>query len=280
MLLGSGKVYYQDAKLGVDLEVPAAYLVPMGSGPVIVDFEHATETDLTDKDVDRDPAPGARFADLPAAASKAKSYDEWKKGFADLLFRSHKLALLRSESLEALSKPGESEADFRARLQLLARERRDAAAEKLRVKYAPKLATLTDRLRRAQQATAKQKEQRAAAGLGAAVSFGTALLGAFMGRKVASAGNISKAASAVRSASRTVQESGDVARAEETAEAIEKQIADIQSQFNAEVEAITSRLDPAREELVAVALKPKKANISVRAVLLAWAPYEGDTEAW
>ncbi len=47
------------------------------------------------------------------------------------------------------SAPGESDGDFRARLALLARERRDAAVEALRRKYAPKLQTLDDRERRA-----------------------------------------------------------------------------------------------------------------------------------
>jgi hypothetical protein len=39
MLLGSAKVYYQDAKSGVDEEDPACYLCPIGSGPVAVDWD-------------------------------------------------------------------------------------------------------------------------------------------------------------------------------------------------------------------------------------------------
>jgi hypothetical protein len=41
----------------------------------------------------------------------------------------------------------------------MAREQRDAIAEKLRVKFAPKVATLQDRIRRAEQAVEVQKSQ-------------------------------------------------------------------------------------------------------------------------
>jgi hypothetical protein len=276
MLMASGKVYYSDTKLGIDMELPVQYLVPMGTGPVVVDWDHAEETELSDTDVEREPASGgAGFGSLPPAATKASSYADWKKGFTDTIFRLHKLEILKSPALGEVSEPGESERDFRARLAVRAREVRDEHAEKLRVKYASKFATLQDRLRRAEQNLQKQKEQSSSAKMGSMFSIGTAVLGAFLGRKTISAGNIGKVATAARSGSRAMQESKDVGRAEETMEAVQQQLADLQAQFDADVQSATSKIDPAAEELEELCLKPKKTNITVRAVILAWAPMDG-----
>ncbi|MBL0927877.1 MAG: ATP-binding protein [Phycisphaerales bacterium] len=281
MLLGSGRVYYSDAKSGVDQEVPAAMLVPFGEGPVVVDWDHAEATELTDTDVEREPAAAGGFAPLPAAAAKPKSYEDWKKSFADTLYRTHKLELFRSAAYKAVSKPGESEGDFRARLAHAVREQRDAAAEKLRQKYAPKMQTLGERLRRAQQAEAKQREQASAAKVNTALSIGAAILGAFMGRKTVSAANVGRAATAARAGSRAVQESGDVGRAEETVQAVQQQLSDLQAQFDSEQAAVAQQFDTSAAELETVSLKPKKTNIQVRAVLLVWAPHTGSGKpAW
>lgn len=278
-LMASGKVYYSDTKLGVDMEVPVQYLVPMGEGPVVVDWDHAEETDLTDGDVEKQPIGGATFGALPAAATKASSYVDWKKGFTDTIYRLHKLEVLKSPSLGEASKPGESERDFRARLAVRAREVRDEQSEKLRVKYASKFATLQDRLRRAEQNLQKQKEQSSSAKMGTMFSIGTAVLGAFLGRKTISASSVSKVATAARSGSRAMAESKDVGRAEETLEAVQQQLAELQAQFEADVQAATSKLDPAAEVLEEICLKPKKTNITVRAVMLAWAPMDASGQA-
>ncbi len=279
-LLGSGKVYYQDAKSGIDQDVPAMYLVPLGDGPVVADWDHAQEIDVAESDLEKDPAASATFAPLPADASKPKSYDAWKKGFADALFRIAKLELLKSDALDELSEPGESEKDFRVRLAQAARERRDQASEKLRTKYAPKLQVLQDRLRRAEQNRAKQKEQSTAAKISTAVSFGTAILGAFLGRKTISAASVSKVATAARAGTRAIQESSDVGRAEETVEAVQQQLNDLQAQFDAEVASVAGAMDPATEQFERIVLKPKKTNITVRTLVLAWAPYASDEPAW
>ena len=89
------------------------------------------------------------YEPLADAATKARSYRGWTKDFADALYRSRRYSLYRSPSLDELSEPGESARDFRIRLADRAREARDEAVEALRKRYASKLKTLGDRVRRA-----------------------------------------------------------------------------------------------------------------------------------
>lgn len=272
MVMGVASVYYREASQNVDLEHATALLAPIASGPVPIDWTNASGVELSEQDLLAAPEGDARYDAIPPEASKAKSYEAFKRDLADSLFRTAKLDLLRSEALEAVSKPDEPEREFRARLALLARERRDAATDALRAKYAPKLAALQDRLRRAQNRTEVQQAQASQAKLSSALMFGTAILGAFLGKKVASAGNISKMGSAARGAGRAMQESGDVARAEEDAKAIEGHIAALNAQVQGEIDALAAKYDVAGEELERISLRPKKTNIKARAVVLAWVP--------
>ncbi len=276
MILGLGSIYYSDPGQGVDQEADASLLAPIASGPVPVDWTQAAKSDLTDKDLEPQPEGDASFDSLPPEGAKARSYDAFRKDFADSLFRTAKLELWRSAALELVSSSGESERDFRARLAQAAREQRDAATEKLRARYAPKLSTLQERARRAQQAVEVQQAQARQAKLSTALSFGTALLGAFLGRKVTSASNISKMGSAARGVGRSIQESGDVGRAEESVQAVQQQIDALNAQFQGEVDALAGKLDGTIEQLDKISLKPKKTNIKVKAVVLAWLPFYVD----
>jgi hypothetical protein len=272
-LMGAAKLFYQDAKLKLDTSADSAMLVPIRSGPVPVDFEAAAAVNLNESDLSAEPTVPGSFDALPPEAAKPKNFDAWKKQFIDTLARLAKLELVRSPALAEVSSPGESERDFRVRLSQVARERRDAEADKLRVKYAAKTATLQDRLRRAEAAEERQKAQSTQAKVSAALSFGAAILGAFTGRKTLSAGNVSRGASALRNVGRTVQESRDVGLAADTVEALQQQLADLEAQFQADLDALAARIDPATETFERLTVRPKKTGINVKAVVLAWTPY-------
>ncbi len=283
MLLASARVYYSDARTLVDQEKTASYLIQLGQRDV-VNWDGAEPTDLTDADLESEPAGGARFAPLPPEAGREKSYESWTKRVVDFIYRGDKLELMCCPRLKVTSRPGESERDFRVRLAQSAREERDAVVEKLRARYTPKLAALQDRIRRAQQTLAVQQQQASAARMSTAVSFGTAVLSALFGRKLASAANIGKAGTAVRGVGRSMKESGDVGRAEETIAALQGQLAELDAEFQREVSEAEAACDPAVEPLETIALKPKKTHIEVRPLILAWAPYTasvaGQTPAW
>jgi hypothetical protein len=70
-----------------------------------------------------------------------------------------------------------------------------------------------------------------------------------------------------------MKESSDIGRAEETVSAVSQRLADLEAEFNAEVEALGRAYDPQTEQLETVSLKPTKANINVQLLTLVWAPY-------
>jgi hypothetical protein len=278
MLLGSAQIRFADTKSAVDTMQDVTALAPITNGAVAVDWDHATTAELTVSDLERAPADGAQFLLLPASAGKAKSYADWSKDFAGWLFRTQKVELFKSPSTKEVSKPGESERDFRVRLQQGGREQRDKAAEALRQKYAPKIGALQERVRRAEQQKEKQQAESRSSQMQAAISVGASILGAFLGRKTISATNIGRATTAIRSAGRVMKESKDVSLAEENIVALQRQLADLEAQFKAESEALAAATDPLHEKLESISIKPAKSNIVVKLVALAWTPHWRDQQ--
>ena len=280
VLYGAAQVRFSDAKTKVDYTRSVAFFVPIEDTAAPVDWAKAEEVDVAPEDLEAEPAEGAGFAELPPAAANAKSYPVWSKEFANWLFANQTLELLSCQELEAVAEAGESERDFRVRLQQAARERRDAEQEKLRARYSPKMAALEDRIRRAEQAAQREREQAQSAKLQTAVSIGTGLLGAFLGRKALSATNLERAATAARTLGRAQKESSDVQRAIENVEALRQQLAVLREEFDRELAALEGKLDVFALQFGSTVLRPKRGNISVRLAALVWAPYRGAAPAW
>src|SRR5689334_4406440 len=273
MLLGSSQMRFTDSKSAIDTMQDINVLAPITEGAVAVDWDHAGTAELALSDLEQTPENGAQFLSLPSSAGKAKSYEGWNKDFGGWLFRTQKVELLKSPSTKEVSKPGESERDFRVRLQQFGREQRDKGAASLRQKYAPKIAGLQDRVRRAEQQKEKQQAESRSSQMQAAISVGASILGAFLGRKTISATNIGRATTAIRGAGRVMKESQEVSLAEENVAALQKQLADLEAQFKSESEALTAATDPLNEKLDTISIKPTKGNIAVKLVALAWTPH-------
>ncbi len=269
-LFGAGTVRYSDAKRGIDHAEEVSLLAPLTADGA--DWYAAEGTDLGKGDVESEPVSGARFAPLPDAAVKAKSYARWTKDLEECLFRTGQCDLFKSDTLGEVSKPGESERDFRIRLADRGREKRDEQVEILRKKYGVKIGQLQERIRRAQQEKEKQSAQASQQTLQTVINAGSAVLGMFFGRRR----SMSSAGTAVRGVGRTFQERQDVNRAEENIEALQKQLADLNTELEAEVHNLEERFDPQAGELESVALKPKKTDVEVRFLTLAWAPKRPD----
>src|SRR5262249_46456828 len=131
-------------------------------------------------------------------------------------------------------RPGESKRDFAIRLAQAVREERDGATERLRQKYATEMAKLKEKLRRAQQTEARESEQATQSGIQAAISVGATVIGAILSRKAISASTLGRATTAARGASRVLKERQDVGRAQETVEAVQQQINDLDARFRQE----------------------------------------------
>jgi len=274
MLYGVGEIHVSDTKKGLDTTIDAHALCAITTKPIPVSWDDAQACEIDANDLEKDPSElTASFGELPPIAMKAKSYEGWAKDFATWMYQNQAVTIFRSPSSGVCSNPGESERDFRVRLQQATREARDGDVEALRKKYAAKIAAIEERLHRARQAQELQTEQATSANIQTAISFGATLLGGLLGRKTISVSTMGRATTAARGVARSMKESSDVARAGETVEAVTQQLRDLNGQVEAEVTQLTTSSDPSTEKLESISIKPKKKDISVKLLSLAWAPH-------
>jgi len=271
--LGSAQVHFSDVKTGIDSTEETTVFTDITEEVVPVNWDNARDADFAVSDLEKSPRDPTQFGQLPALGSKARSYDTWNGQLATWLYGSRKYELLKSPMYKQFSKPGESERDFRIRLQQSVREQRDDMMNKLRQKYSTKMASLEEQVRKAQQAVDREAEQQKQQQMQTVISVGATLLGAFVGRKIASTGTIGRATTAARGAGRIMKEKEDVDRAKETVQTYQQRLQELETEFKTETDRLSGKTDPATEELQKISIRPAKKDILVRFVALAWLPY-------
>ena len=204
---------------------------------------------------------------------QAKPYAAVKSEFIGYCSVHEGLVVFCAEPFESWSQIGESEGQFRVRLGQELREARDAAIDDLRKKFAKKAVPLEERLRRAEAAVQREKDQEKGAWMQTAMSVGTGVLGALLGRKTISATTVSRGATAARQAGRAWSQKGDVTRAEDTVGAVHAMLDALDAECSAEIAAMSTRFDAATIPLETQTLVPFKKNILVTAVGVAWVPF-------
>jgi len=272
-LLGVADVHFNQRGKGTVHSKPIALVAPLVDDAVDLEWQSAEEIDPNAVTVDKRPIAPASFSTLPPPAAKETNYRRWQKELVDSLYRNQSLFRFQSERFGVTSEIGESERDFRIRLAEAARERRDEMADTLRKKYETKSRRLDERVRRAEQAVGREAEQATTAKMQTAVSFGATILSAFLGRKTMSRTTLGRATTAARGVGRSTQQASDVKRAKETLAALLRERDELSREFEDEVDRLEKRCDPETEPLTSVALKPRKTDVDVKRLTLAWRPF-------
>jgi hypothetical protein len=272
-LLGPARLHFVRARQKIDEWREVRLLASLPEEVVKDPWPEATDLSGVDVDLQEDPEESAAFAVLPPQAAQAKSYRTWSTSLKNHLYRERSQTVWICKALKATSGLGESEGDFRARLVQTAREQRDLAVEKLRKKYAPKLARMEERIRKVNERVEREKAQYKQQKLQTAISMGATVLGALFGRKLASAGTVGRATTAVRGVGRAAREKGQIAAATESLEALQQQLAALEAEFEEETAELQETYAPDALELEAVQIRPRKSDIAIGDLTLAWVPW-------
>ncbi len=271
-LLGNARLHYVSARSKVDHWDELSMLMPLAPNMQVTDVEwdgssvwQGDPKSLEDE-AERDAAHG----ELPAAAMRVESYKRWSQSFASYLYRERSLKLWKCPSLKAMSRPGEQEKEFRIRMTELTRENRDLELEKLKQRFAPKVTKLRDRIDKQQEKVAREQSQYEHQKLQTAISFGATLLGALTGRKLGSARTVGRATTAARTAGRAAREREDIARAKKEVGRLKAKLAELEEAFEEKVDRLKELPAPSEIELEEVSIRPRKSDISVSLMALAW----------
>lgn len=272
-VLGMLEAHYSSAKYNVNESVMVTLAAELQDGPIACDWENARALNVAVSQLQTSSTSSATFSNLPKEAMNPKNFDKWQKDLLTNVRQKKPLTLYGSKDFKLISKPGESEGDFRTRIALASRENKDAGVQKLRDKYGDKIATLQRKLADAQTRVAREQGQVRQQQLETVMNVGSALLGAFIGKKKISVTNVSRASSAVKSVGRVGKQQADVTKASESVESIQQQILDLETELQGEVEKLSGGVDATTLNLETVQVSAKSTDLSMKVFGLVWLPY-------
>jgi hypothetical protein len=272
-ILAVGRLHFVNATQRIDTWEERAFLVNLFA-PVPADLwtevETVTEPSLEDQGL------AAEHASLPSEASNAKNFDLWSKQFLSFLFREQVLTLFQCTPLKAVSQPGESEREFRVRLRQGFLEQRDLQTEKLRQKFAPKLSSLEGKIQRAKEKIETEQSRQSQRKWDTALSMGTTILGALMGKKAISATTVGRTASTIKKAGQTAAGQTKMKHAEDSLEGLLEAKQELELEFEQAVAELTSQSNADEIPLVSTEVKPRKSDLAVLKHQFVWLPYAID----
>lgn len=271
-IVGSANVRFVDRRRKIDEQTQMLLLASAPDELQGVDWGSAENfplslNDLTSGAERVGKEQGPFFAPLPEAANSARELKRIGKDLADWLYYNKRLTITTHTALKLSQMPGESARAFKIRLQQAARERRDAEVDKLATKYKTKIDRLKDRQRRKERELAEDEADYNARKREEIVGIGESLLGFFMGRRSTRA--ISRASTKRRL---TTKAKMDIEETKEEIADIQADIAELEAELKEATDEITERWVSALDELTTEEIAPRRTDVNVRLVALAWLP--------
>jgi hypothetical protein len=210
---------------------------------------------------------GTFFAPAPESANSAQELRDMARSLTDWLYYHSRLTLNVHPELDVFQEPGERERDFRIRLQQAARERRDAEVDKLAQKYETHIARLETKLRREERDLISDEAEYDARKKESQLTLGETALSFFMGRRR------TRAVSTIATKQRLADKAKlDVQETRQGIAELEKELAELEAELEATTREITEKWVAALDDLSVEELHPRRTDVDVRLLALAWLP--------
>jgi len=268
-ILAAAKVRFYDADRGVDEIKEIAILANAPDDFGRSDWDASMPVKDWDRSLLSQPeVPGGvsvSYTDIPDTANSAKEINSAEKDFSDWLYQNQKITLLQHKKLKLKQDGDESEEAFRMRVQQLAREERDEEMDKIKDKFETKLDRIEEKIRKEEQDLDQAQQEVQDRKRSEMVGMAETAFGMLFGRKRSLSGMQSKSRMK-RKAKDKVQES------KEDLEALDDDYGKLQDQLQEALDEVTEKWDDLAEGVTVKEVKPRRTDIKIDTVLLAWNP--------
>jgi hypothetical protein len=269
-IVGVAEVNFVDRKRGFDEKVEKLLLASQIGDLQGVDWDEAEWLPVRFRDLREDPErveanQGPFFAPIPERANTARELKSIGTDLSDWLYYNSRLPIAVHPELDVAQEPGESERAFKIRVKQAARERRDAEVDALEEKYAIRIDKLEDKLRKKERELDSDEADHQARKQEELLGAGETVFSMLGGRRR----SLSRVASRRRMTRKARLEMEETK--EEIAE-IEEDIAELDADLSEDVAEISQQWDDAMDQVTTEELKPRRTDVDVQIVALAWVP--------
>jgi len=271
-LIADYSLRFFDRKRGIDQQLEQLLLVPAADGLGGVDWQGGERLSFTIRELRTAPerlgtGQGPYFAPAPDSANSARELRSLAKDLSDWLYYNSRLTIKIHDELDLFQMPGEREREFTIRLQQAARERRDAEVDKLEGKLDRQIDRLQDKLRKEKRDLVAEETEHSARKQQEMIGIGESVLGWVLGRR--STRSLSTAANRRRMTAKAGQ---NIEETRQQIDDLKEEIADLEQDLKEQIEDITVKWASLLDDLDTDDITPRRADVDVRDVLLAWLP--------
>jgi len=267
MALGHAMVRFVATAQGVDTQKEYCLLLEPPVEGRGVDWQAATECMADVRKLPSYPPQEAAFEPVPSSLAQAADYKALATSLQDYLYRSATLTLRYNRALKLYSRPDESEREFAIRCQEAARRNRDDEVAKSNATYERKLDQLRDKLRREEQKLAKDEATYSGRKTEEILTVGESVVGFLLGRR-----STRVLSTASRKRRMTAEVKTRMEQTKQTIALLQKEIAEMEQERDQAAKSISDRWAAIAEQTETTDIRPRKADVVVDLVALAWAP--------
>jgi len=273
MLLSSATVRFFDRKRRIDEQIEKIMLAPAPEDVGGVDWSRAETLPIRfgsflSGSEPVGPDQGPFFSPVPEQVNSARELRRFGKDLTDWLYYNDRLTVKAHLDLDIFQQPSESESHFLARLHQAARERRDTEVDKLEDRYATRLDKLEAGMRKLERDLIADEAEYEARKREEMVGAGETVLSFFMGRRRTSA-----ATTIARRRRMTSKVKMEIEETKEEIDELKEEIIETEGELKEAVEEITGRWENAPKETVTEEIKPRRVDVKVNIIALAWTPH-------
>ncbi len=215
-------------------------------------------------------APGGKgkFAPLPEHVDEARELKALEKRVVEDVFRGETERMFRHVALKLDGRAGETEEQFRVRVDAAVDERADAEIAKLKEKVDRELKRIAEKRDRLARERDRLTQDAAARKANEVVSVGASLFGMFFGRRAVTSSVTS--AMSKRTATNAVEARADAAA--QDLDALQREEYELANRTEDEIAAIRAKWDPARTAFETIEVRLARNGVTLDEFGIVWIP--------
>ena len=267
-LLSLARVRFYDDKRGIDEIKSYSHLCGPPDDFGRVDWERAIGISNWESKLETNPVDSIssiEYEEVPPSMNSTKELGSVEKEYANWLYQTKREVVYEHAKLKITQESGESEESFRMKVQHAAREIRDQEIDKLKEKYEVKFDRIEEKIRREErdldEAQAEISDRRNSEIMNGVET----IFKVFTGRSK----SLSTAATKRRMTRKAHEKKSEIL---EDLEVLNDNMEDLQKELENKLTEITDNWDNLAEQITEKEIKPRKTDVKVEKVILAWYP--------
>jgi hypothetical protein len=231
-----------------------------------VRWENHLSPPLESRDLDRNPAPEARFINIEEPLSDAKVIKTMETDFIDWIYRGTEVMVKANETLAVYAGPNEAGEKFEKACQKAAAEKADVEADKVEARFEKKIDALETKLSREERELAEDEADYKQRKMEEAATHAETLFSLFSKRRRSVSSSMSKRRM-------TAKAREDVEESEEEIERLKQDIDELEVEMKEALDELEAKWAEIAADITEIPVTPYKKDINVELFGVAWMPY-------